>query len=445
MKAMKNKHPLRRLLQSALFLCLLPALLLLGNTYLVQLDTFAYNNIADIAGRSDIRMAIVGSSVAQFHFNPEIIGEETGYTAFCATVTNLRLPGAIALTEHLFATNSPEWVVLVVEGYTFDTPQEDPQTQMKLSPLLRSPLTRVRYWLDAASQDGQYMDRLLLLNSIGFSSVQDVKKAVSLRADRHAALLAAQEALENTMLYRDGYVRLQEPMLGRALCDGMNRFETGYYYEISDYAKARIRDYRALCESHGAKLIVAVSPTLSGVALHDPCYLPYVESARRFLEAEGIPCINMLYAKPELMPNLDHTYVDPHHMHGDGADIMSRAFARAFNALTAGGDVSGLFHINSWQYLNTIDFITNVWADVLAQEDGWLLTADCNRGLTVEPQYRFCALQDDGSETLLRDYSDDPVFLYPKEALSSGTLRVYARCADGSSEVFTDGTVLPAL
>ncbi|MBP3428615.1 MAG: hypothetical protein J6K32_11840 [Clostridia bacterium] len=439
-----NQHLLRRIAAAALFALLLPALILLGNTYLTQLDTFAYATVADMGERSDIEMAIVGSSVAQFHFNPEIITEATGLNTFCATITNLRLPGAIALTEQLFETNSPEWVVLVVEAYTFDMTMEDPQTQMKLAPLLKSPLRRARYYWDTATQDGQYIDRLLLMNGFGFSSMDDVMKSVRLRSDWRAALAAAETELDGTMRYIDGYVRLEEPMIGRALADGMERFETGYYYDLFDYSRQRLLDFRALCEAHGAKLLVAVSPTLSANTLFDPCYLPYVESACRFLRENEIPCINMLYAKPELMPNLDDMYVDPHHLHGDGADIMSAAFAKAFNMLTAGEDISPLFHYNSWHYLQAIDYITNVWAHAEAVQGGWQLTADCNRGATVIPEYRYALLLADGSEETLRDYSGDPVFTVPQAALDRGSVRVYARCAgDISSAVFTDTTVLP--
>ena len=208
-----NQHLLRRIAAAALFVLLLPALILLGNTYLTQLDTFAYATVADMGERSDIEMAIVGSSVAQFHFNPEIITEATGLNTFCATITNLRLPGAIALTEQLFETNSPEWVVLVVEAYTFDMTMEDPQTQMKLAPLLKSPLRRARYYWDTATQDGQYIDRLLLMNGFGFSSMEDVMKSVRLRSDWRAALAAAEAELDGTMRYIDGYVRLDSSLI----------------------------------------------------------------------------------------------------------------------------------------------------------------------------------------------------------------------------------------
>lgn len=444
MKQFFAKLPVGRLARLALFLLLIPALILLGNTYLTQLDTFSYMTLADVKERDDIEMAIVGSSVAEFHFNPEIITEQTGLTAFCATITNLRLPGAIALTEQLFETNSPEWVVLVLEPYTFDMTKEDTQTQMKLAPLLTSPLRRLRYWLDTASQDGETLSRLLLMNSFPMTSMEDVKKAFLLRTDRQAALLAAQEATDNTMLYRDGFVRLEEPAIGRALCDGMEREETWYDYQLFDYSKQRLLDYKALCEKNGAKLITVMSPVLSGVALSDPSYLPYMEAACAYLEEIGVPCLNMLYAKPELMANLDHTYVDPHHMHGTGADAMSEAFSRAFHLHAAGEATDHLFYQSDEEYLASLDFITNVWATVRRTEEGWRLKAYSNRGTGVTPQYAYALVHPDGSETTLRGYSKRTVYTLPYDAIGEGDrIRVYARPLDEpDGAVYTDTTEL---
>ena len=82
---------------------LLAALLIpLGNTFLVQLDTFATVTMRELRSRDDIELALVGSSIVQHHFNAPLISEQTGLTAFDVTITNAYLPDDLALTRQLY-------------------------------------------------------------------------------------------------------------------------------------------------------------------------------------------------------------------------------------------------------------------------------------------------------------------------------------------------------
>ena len=62
-----------------------------------------------------------------------------------------------------------------------------------------------------------------------------------------------------------------------------------------------------------------------------------------------------------------------------------------------------------------------------------MFLADCSRGTYVVPEYRFVLRNADGSETLLRDYSEDGVYTCDPGALDGQTLRVYAR-AQGTGQ-----------
>ncbi|MGN0997724.1 MAG: hypothetical protein ACI4PG_12520, partial [Candidatus Ventricola sp.] len=169
---------------------------------------------------------------------------------------------------------------------------------------------------------------------------------------------------------------------------------------------------------------------------------------------------NFSYARSELMPCLDEYFYDLYHMVGEGADILSDAFCRVFDAYTAGEDVSNLFYENRWQYADAIDFITNAWISVYRCGDRWsksfrcdketiqqlaqtqdVFMADCSRGTYVVPEYRFVLRREDGSETLLRDYSEDGVYACEPGALDGQTLRVYARAQGTQQEHWYDLTV----
>ena len=57
-----------------------------------------------------------------------------------------------------------------------------------------------------------------------------------------------------------------------------------------------------------------------------------------------------------------------------------------------------------------------------------VLTAGCNTGPGVTPEYRFTLVTADGAETELRGYSEERVCSVSREALScGGTIVVYAR------------------
>ena len=434
---MKTLFP--KLIRLALFLLLAALLIPLGNTFLVQLDTFATVTMRELRSRDDIELALVGSSIVQHHFNAPLISEATGLTAFDVTVTNAYLPDDLALTRQLYETNSPEWVVLVLESYSFNWIRTDPQSQLKLMPHLTSPLNRARYFLDIMETDGDRLGRLLLFNTFGFSSLEDVRKAVRLRTDPEGCLAQLIAESDGQYAYADGFVRRESDERAMdKLVKTVIREESDYEYRVYDYTKERLLEYKALVESHGSKLLVVLAPGMTAHALAEPSYLAYLDDAQAFFEEIGVPCFNLVLARPELLPNLDEYYFDLYHMVGEGADLLSAAFARLFNALRAGEDVSGLFYRDSSEYLASIGFITNVW---MTREDGEgsvTLRADCNRGSLVTPEYRFTLRGEDGSETLLRDYDAEPAFACDASLLSGGTPRVYARVQGRADAVFFD-------
>ena len=436
------KSTIRRLAALAVFLLLAALLIPLGNTFLVQMDTFATLTMRDLRQRDDIELAIVGSSIEQHHFNPRLISEETGLVTFDATITNVFMPDVLALTRQLYQTNSPEWVVLVLEAYSFDTLRTDPQSQMKLLPHLTSPLNRLRYLQDILENDGETLSRLLVFNTFGFQSLSDVSKAVRLRMDPDAVLAELQGQHPGDYLYTDGFVRREtDERASDALIKTVIREETGYTYTLYDFTKDKLREFKALCEAHGSRLMVVLAPGMTAHALAEPGYLPYLSGAQAFFDELGVPCYNLMFAREELLPRLDDTYFDLYHMVGEGADVLSASFARLFNAHRAGEDVSSWFYPDANAYLASIDFVTNCWLTQKTGEDGRVtLLADCNRGPLVTPQYRFALVDGSGNETLLSDWTQEASMICDAQSLAGGIPRVYARAGDsGKAVCFTLG------
>ena len=456
-----KKHPnLCSAARLSLFLLGFALLLAFANTHLIQTDTIARLTIHEMQQREDIELALVGSSIVRDHFNAQMITEETGLETFCVTVPTASMPASIALTRELFQTNSPEWIVLVTEPYNFITVREAKEAQYKLMPFLRDPANMLDYYLRTSSEDGDYLDRLLMMRGFGVQSISDIVKTVGLRYFPEQMYERLKPDMDPTVSYQgSGFLRHETDERADDLIRTVIREYTGYYYELLPGSREQIEIYKQLCEENGAKLMVVIYPNHTSHGLAEPGFLEYNDSLMKFCAELGIPCYNFSFAKPELMPNLDEYFFDLYHMVGEGADLLSSAFIQVFNDYTAGKDVSSLFYANRWQYLDSLNFTTNCWitpydpgsewdpalyhdeARVAAlAEDYDVFLADCNHYVVFTPEYKFTLLEDDGSETLLQDYGADTLYVCPPGELDGQTMRLYARIAghESSGEVWYD-------
>lgn len=74
---------------------------------LIQTDTYSALPLAELKNRDDIDLAVVGSSIVGEHLNANLVSEQTGLTAFSASVPSLSLQGEIALTPRNLSQKQP--------------------------------------------------------------------------------------------------------------------------------------------------------------------------------------------------------------------------------------------------------------------------------------------------------------------------------------------------
>ncbi|MBR5301267.1 MAG: hypothetical protein IKU38_00345 [Clostridia bacterium] len=456
-----KKHPnLSGLARLALFLLGFALLIAFANTHLIQTDTIARLTIHEMQQRSDIELALVGSSIVRDHFNAQMITEKTGLNTFCATVPTASMPASIALTRELFKTNSPEWVVLVTEPYNFITVQEAKEAQYKLMPFLTDPANMLDYYLRTCDEDNAYLDRLMMFRGFGAKSIADVAKTIGLRYFPQQTYERLKADMDPTVSYQgSGFLRHETDERAHDLFKTVIREYTEYAYELLPESIEQLETYKQLCEENGARLMVVVYPNHTAHGLAEIGFMENMDSLMKVCRQLELPCYNFTFAKPELMPNLDEYFFDLYHMVGEGADMLSSAFARVFNGHAAGEDMSALFHANIWEYRDSIDFATNCWITVYDPDVFWtpalyhdqarvmelakdqdVYLADCNHWRLYTPEYKFVLLEEDGSETLLLDYGTDNLYACAPGALSGKTLRLYARIADHeeNGEVYYD-------
>ena len=449
------KRPLLRLL---LFLVVTLFFIVFADIFLIRTDLFTRAMMYELQNRSDIEIAFVGSSVCRNHINASLISEKLKKTAFNASVPDLAMQGSIALTRELYRENRPKTVVLVVDAYTFDSDLEAIEAEDMLMPWLSDMQTRLEYYRNLTGSDGWYLDRLLLFRDFGAKGLSDVFKTTSLRFFPRTALSFFGNKAEDqgsTVIYEgSGFLRYDtDKRAAEDIRARMQRVYTGWDYALYPRSKEMLLAYRDLVTEYGSQLLVLISPSHTVHQLADPSYFGYTLSLMQFCHRNGIECVNFGWAKPDLMPNLDSYYYDLFHLSGDGADLFSAALATFMDCWMAGNQISSLFYGSQGEYLETIDFITNVWIEKYSVGDKWnkareqdereirslpegtsIFLANCNHGPHVIPEYQFVLRMKDGSEIAITDWQPDGI-CYPSEKKDAEFLRVYARPAGTEADV----------
>lgn len=411
-----------------------------ANTLLLRTDAHTYYTFLEITRRSDIELALVGSSIVFSDFNSNIITEKTGLETFGVTVGHMCLPGALAATRLMYQTNQPKYVALVLESDNFSITSEDIQAQIRLSPFLRKhPLIYLRYYLDLCSQDQKYLDRILLFKSFFARDLDDVRHSIALRT-KPRAYFASSGLADGLQIYEGrGFLRYTNTEIGY----DAQRFTplrpqlADSFSGLREFSKKKLREYKALCEKNGSELFVIISPNATAQGLGREGFLKKNEALAEFCREEGIPCFDMMMAKRDFIPRLDRHFYDWYHLDGEGADLFSDKFADFLNLYLAGEPVDHLFYASIDEYLDSIDFITNAWVDQSREGDSDVFTADCLRGRTIQPEYAFYLVREDASLELLRNYSSDNAYRCASGSLAGRRLRVYARPV-GSQEALPE-------
>lgn len=445
---MKKRLNLRRIFSLCAFLLGFVLLIIFADLHFIKTDTIAALTLHEMKQRSDIELAIVGSSIVRDHFNAPMITEQTGKNAFCATIPTASNPGSIALLKELYKTSRPEWVVLVTEPYNYLTVQESTEAYYKLAPYLSDFSNLADYFLRAGKEDGLYLDRLLMFREFGADSLSDVIKTIGLRYAPKKTYERLLPTLDPTISYQGGgFLRHETKERADALFrESVHRIHEEHSYFLYDGSKEHLRVLKRLCEENGSKLMVVIYPNHTAHSLADRSFMDLNEALEKFCAELNVPCFNFSLAKPELMPRLDAYFYDLYHMVGEGADLLSAAFSRVFNAYTAGEDTKSLFYESRWQYLDNLDITTNCWITPYQHGDAWnpalyqdearvkelckardVYLADCNHYTEFTPEYKFVLRNEDGSEELLQDYGQDTLYFCPPGMLSGRTLRLYAR------------------
>ena len=429
------------------FFILLALLIFFANRFWVKSDITYYFTLLEMTHRDDIDIAFVGSSVVAFNFDPETVTEKTGRVAFDASIGAAGIPSSVEIARQMFKTSSPELVVLVIDPQMLLFSGEDIQAQIRMLPFVKNPVERLAYSLDLAMEDGKYLDRLLLFRLQPITSFEDFRNNIELYTDPSGYAERHGLCREGPHTYRgQGHVHVNRSMDRGGLLEVMSirpyiACEDSVLYS---YTQRKLLEFKALCEKNGAKLLVMFGPDLTVYRLAVQGYVEKYEATAAFCAENGIDFCDFTLAHPEFLPCMDDYYYDVFHLNGKGSRVFSEKLSEYLNLYLAGEPVDQLFYANQQEALDHIDFITNTWINDETADGVITLTADCNCGPNVTPEYRFTLETADGSVTTLRDYGEDPVLSIQADTIpADSALRVYARPKDDPGQAPVRYTLYP--
>jgi len=426
---------------------LIPAVVIvLANTFLLEADAISYYTYREIESREDIDLAIIGSSIVFNNLNPQTITEITGKEAFDVGCSFVNLQGIEASAKFLFRTNQPEWVLVITEPDMLIDPAENIQAQQRLMSCLKDPRLTIPYYFDLCSQDHAYIDRLLMFKSLFIKSPKDIGKRFMLWNDPRGYY--EQSTLKNgdNQYMGEGYVRtLKETSAQKVMQEqGVRPFLADADPSLLPYTQKKLLQIKKECEKNGSKLIVGVTPSLTARNIAEQGYMENNASLAAFCDENDIHFLDFSMMKPAYMPRLDEYFLDWVHLNAEGSEVYSQGFGECLKRFMAGESVDHMFYGSKAEYLDDIDFIASTWVTETLGNVQDTYTAFSNRGTDVVPEYSFSVQNEDGSLTMVRDFSTDPVFTCPAGSYRNRYFYVTARAqGDPAAKTMSYKLVLP--
>lgn len=415
----------------ALFLALLCVTLGALNFFCVKRDSSSALPLLEIMNRDDVDLVFVGSSVVRNAVNPELIDRTTGLCSFDLSIPGLELPGAAACIRLAEEHNALRYAILMTDPEILMKSGKGTGIQRRIWPYLRNPADKAAYYLDLCRGDGQWIEHLLVFQHGPVESWKDFRKTWEI--EKHP------EWYLNRMNEENPDIRYEGRGFMRVLTDEnpVHRLRTEHHpwhgdrFEgLSALTRRRILELSRFCRRRGTQLIVAIPPAHPLTMLSLPAAMEATAETEALCAENGIRFWDFTRMRPEAWPDLQPYFYDLGHMSGTGADIFSEAFGTFFARYMNGEDVSGMFY-PSWEEYMAEAPMVNAWMDFTMEPGGQVrIFADFNGGTGVEPQYRFCVIEN-GAERILRDYVQEAQeILVPAHEVRGKKVRVYIRDAE---------------
>ena len=183
------------------------------------------------------------------------------------------------------------------------------------------------------------------------------------------------------------------------------------------------------CEERGIDFVVVMPPIPSyNIAAYGKSYFAQAEEVRKIVEEHGGEFYDLNMARPELFDTTNpEFFADHQHLNKAGGEAASKAIATIFEARDGGQDVDSLFYTKD-EYRQAMDFISLVTLKATVTDDGIELKARALISGDSPVEYQMMVFDPDEKEwVIIRDWSEDPTYLFDPEESGQYKVCVNAR------------------
>ncbi len=436
------RHGWRRAIEVAVIV-----LLIVAANVLTNLGFELYSSLANVmwdeyrAAGEGIDTVVVGSSTAQRALDPGVLDAALGTSTFSMATPAQPLDDSYTAARQAIEDHHVRRVILAVDYESISTVEWPgshvafTRAKMQGEPLPQAVADYGRLLTSASFFDGP--DSICALFPWGYNHVElDARHILTNLRDRlsgTAPVEAAERVMNGWTYYGKGYGNYDGVLDYSTAQDHISvkgDEPAGFDQQGLDW----IQDICDLCRENGVELVVVATPRPAfNVLAYGDAYPEQMSRLESVVEEGGGTLIDANMAKSSWYTPEDTDFYDGEHLNHDGAARFSQAFAQALATLDAGGSVSDLtYPYDQWDgYLASIDAISAVTATTTLEETDTVVTATAYTGSSVQVEYRFSSVGENGGTTVIQDWGASDTCTIPRDQTPpcSGQVEVCVRKA----------------
>jgi hypothetical protein len=415
--------------------------LIIGANVLITLGFELYSSLANVmwdeyraAANENIDTVIVGSSTGQRSFDPSVLDATLGTTTFNMATPAQELDDSYTAAKQAIEDHHVKRVILALDYESVSTVKW-PGSHVAFARAKMAgesfPQAVADYWkLLTSSSFFDGADSICALFPWGYNHVELDAEHIATNFNDRVSDTTPVEAAERVM-------------------DGWTYYGNGYgnYDGVLDYSTARdhlsvsvdgpadfdqqgldwIQNICDLCRENGVQLVVVVTPRPAyNVLAYGEKYPEQMSRLQQVVEQAGGTFLDANLARGGWYEPRDTDFYDGEHLNHDGATSFSQAFAGALQVLDAGGSTSDLtYSYDQWDnYLASIDEISAVISTSYLEDNNTVVSAMAYTGSNVQVEYRFSLVAEDGSTTVIQDWSASDTCAIPEDEIPEGSSQV---------------------
>lgn len=391
---------------------------------LYRFDPNAEVTFSDYHKKEKINLAIIGTSIPRYAINSQILQDQLQKDTFMLTQYAMKIQGEQALLSELFLSHSPEYVIAVIDSDFLSVKSENVLVQASLNYYLTKLSNRLAYYWNTAPQDKLWLTRLFPWRTLHISSPKQL--ATNFLGNLNKQEVIIPKHMGQATYIGGGSLMVNKQQDFNEILKRSRIINNSDGQAIPNYIQDAIVKMKSECDKQQSKFFLITLPHHPIYALGQPEVLNAGTALDKFCKAEGIPYINFQLLKSLRTDEMDTLFYDSWHMNEKGAEKFTPMFCKVMANYMEGKDISDRFY-SVEEYRAAFDKIVNAWYDRTNDDVNWIYQAHTIQGSSAIAEYRFVAVDGNGIETIIQDYSENSRCVYLRTDMRDKTMRLYVR------------------